>query len=309
MMPDSFQKTYRILLSVFLLCGFSLATGNTAETHIIIIVGPERHAPGSHEVAAGGRLMAHCLNHIDNMAGVRAQVFYQWPKDQAVIETASAVVFIGDQFPGERLKDSETAMRDLTAMADRGCGMVCVHYATGLGADDVAPDGDHPLLHWTGGYFATRCKHHQSVAKIFEAKITPSAPDDHPIRRGWSSFNIRDEPYTRNWFGSKGLAKGAVSLATVEFPPDDPKIETVAWAIERKDGGRGMGVTMPHFYRNWENNELRRFILNGIIWSAKREVPEKGVVTLLPDLKTFKPVSVDPKPRQPSVPKKKTQGK
>ena len=37
--------------------------------------------------------------------------------------------------------------------------------------------GDHPLLHWTGGYFATRCKHHQSVARIFEATIKPANRD------------------------------------------------------------------------------------------------------------------------------------
>ena len=66
---------------------------------------------------------------------------------------------------------------------------------------------------------------------------------------------------------------------------------------------------MPHFYRNWERAELRRFILNGIIWTAKREVPQKGVETTLPDLETFKPVSVDPKPRPPAVPKEKAKAK
>lgn len=31
-------------------------------------------------------------------------------------------------------------------MMQRGCGIVCVHFATGLPGADVAPDGDHPLL-------------------------------------------------------------------------------------------------------------------------------------------------------------------
>ena len=132
---------------------------------VAIVVGPEKHAPGTHETKAGGRLMAWCLNHMINRPGVTAKVFYSWPAKEDFLKNADAVVFIGDQFPGERLGESETAMADLKAMTAKGCGVVCVHYATGLGADDVAADGDHPLLHWTGGYFATRCNHHQSKAK------------------------------------------------------------------------------------------------------------------------------------------------
>ena len=56
---------------------------------------------------------------------------------------------------------------------------------------------------------------------------------------------------------------------------------------------------MPHFYKNWLNEDLRRFILNSIVWTAKREVPEEGVQTTLPALETFEPESVE------FVPKKK----
>ncbi len=289
-----------LLLSLF--AGTARTEESPSATKILIVVGPERHAPGTHEVAAGGRLMAHCLNHAENLASIEASVHYGWPRDGDVLASSGCVVFIGDQFPAERLGESARAMRDLGAMTARGCGVVCIHYATGLAAGDVDEEGDHPLLHWTGGYFATRCDHHQSVAKIFEATITPAAPKDHPIRRGWDTFTIRDEPYTRIWFGRDGLAEGAIPLATVQFPPDHPTTEIVAWAIERKDGGRGAGITMPHFYRNWEHEELRRFALNAIIWSARREVPEGGVQTALPDIATFEPVSVDPLPRKQANP-------
>lgn len=40
---------------------------------------------------------------------------------------------------------------------NRGCGIVYIHYATGLGAGDVKDDGEH----------------HQPVARIFEATINP----------------------------------------------------------------------------------------------------------------------------------------
>jgi type 1 glutamine amidotransferase len=197
------------------------------------------------------------------------------------------------------MPDAQRNLAQLGGMMARGCGMVLVHYSTGLRAEDVAEDGEHPLLHWTGGYFATRCKHHQSVAKVFpSATISPAAPA-HPVSRGWREFTVNDEPYYNNYFGRDGnrLMPGVTALATSMLPPESPKREIVAWSIERRDGGRGFGIVMPHFYRNWKDEDLRRFILNAVAWTAKLEVPSGGVSTTLPDLTTFTPESVEPKPR------------
>jgi hypothetical protein len=183
-------------------------------------------------------------------------------------------------------------------MMKRGCGIVCVHYATGLRAEDVAPDGEHPLLHWMGGYFATRCQHHQSVAKIYPAAtISPTAPG-HPVSRGWREFTLHDEPYINNYFGPDGNrpAPNVITFATSQLPPEAPKREIVAWGIDRPDGGRGFGIVMPHFYRNWRDDDLRRFIFNGIVWTAGLEVPAGGVQTARPDLASFAPASVEPLP-------------
>lgn len=182
-------------------------------------------------------------------------------------------------------------------MMQRGCGLVCVHYATGLRGEDVAADGDHPLLRWLGGYFANRtCPHHESIARIYRSATITPAPLEHPILRGWSAFTVHDEPYINNYFGKdqNKLAKNVTALATSLLPPEDPQPETVAWCVERGDGGRGFGVVMPHFYRNWGNEELRRLILNGIVWTAQRTVPFDGVVTRLPGMATFRPESVEP---------------
>ena len=272
-----------------------------APGRVAIVVGPSTHPPGSHEVQAGGRLLEHCLKNITGGPRLTADVFYEWPKDDAVRAAASTIVFIGDQFPPQRLPDAAANLAQLETMMQRGCGIVCVHYATGLAAGDVPPDGAHPLLRWLGGYFATKCAHHQSIAKIYEAAtITPAAPE-HPVARGWREFTLRDEPYIQNYFGPEGnrLAPNAIAFATSMLPPEAPQREVVAWGVERADGGRGFGIVMPHFYRNWTNEDLRRFILNGIVWTAKLEVPATGVQTTLPDLATFAPESVDPKPRVP----------
>jgi type 1 glutamine amidotransferase len=208
----------------------------------------------------------------------------------------SSVVFMGDLFPGETLEQPERVKTDLAAMMARGCGLVCVHYATGLRAEQVAEDGEHPLLHWMGGYFATRCKHHQSVARVMTATIEPG-DSQHPALRGWKPFTLEDEPYYNNYFGPQGLAKNVTALATSMLPPESPKKEVVAWAIEREDGGRGMGIVMPHFFRSWRVADLRKFVLNGVVWSAKIDVPAEGVESMLPDLATFQPGAVEPTPR------------
>ena len=279
------------------------ATAN-AETRVLIVVGPSTHPPGSHEVAAGGRLMKHCIESMENVPGVKADVVTEWPKDQAVLDAVSTVVFIGDQFPLARLPDAPANLASFGAMAKRGCGIVCVHYATGLRAEDVAADGAHPLLGWLGGYFATKCAHHQSIAKIYPAAtIKPAAPG-HSVLNGWREFTLHDEPYINNFFGGEGnaLLPGVTVLATSMLPPESPKSERVAWCIERADGGRGFGIVMPHFYKNWRIEDLRRFILNGIVWTAKLDVPPGGVKTAEPDLAAFAPASIEPLPPKPKVP-------
>ena len=60
---------------------------------------------------------------------------------------------------------------------------------------------------------------------------------------------------------------------------------------------------MPHFYKNWALDDLRRFILNGIVWTAKLEVPADGVMTTLPELTSFQPASMEPQPWPAKNPK------
>ena len=263
-----------------------------AGPRILVVVGPSSHPPGTHEVAAGGRLLKHCLESAAEPKGLKVDVITEWSADSKSLADVASVVFIGDLFPPEVMKDRDRIMADLTAMMTRGCGLVCLHYATGLEAKFVKEDGDHPLLHWMGGYFATRCNHHKSVAKVFkEATVEPAG--DHPVLRGWKAFELHDEPYINNYFGKDGPAKNVTPLATAMLPPDAPKKETVAWAVERGDGGRGVGIVMPHYYKNWNIDPLRTLILNAIVWTAKRDVPKAGVRTNLPVLETFKPAAVE----------------
>ena len=53
--------------------------------------------------------------------------------------------------------------------------------------------------------------------------------------------------------------------------------QTVAWVCERPDGGRGFGFTGGHYHKNWGNDNVRKLVLNAIVWTAKVEVPAKGI--------------------------------
>ena len=288
--------TRRRLLQTAAAVPLLASRSRAAEPRVLVVVGPTNHKPGSHEVAAGGRLVAHALEHMRNTPAMPADVVYEWPGKE-LRDRASTVVFIGDTFPANRLPNPERNLADLSEMMGRGCGIACLHYATGLLGEDVTEEGDHPLLRWLGGYFANRsCPHHESIAKIYEqATIEPAAPR-HPVSRGWKPFTLHDEPYINNYFGPNGNrpAANVTPLAVSMLPPDQPKRETVAWGVERPDGGRGFGIVMPHFYKNWGNDDLRRFILNGIVWTARVEAPAAGVETDPPDLSLFEPEALEP---------------
>lgn len=262
-------------------------------TRVLIVVGASEHPPGTHEVAAGGRLMKFALENASNIDSIRADLVMGWPDDTELKSAADSVVFIGDLFPPVRMPDSESVMTELGEMMERGCSIVCIHYATGLGQAHVGPGGEHPLLEWMGGYFATGCEHHQSIARIFpQAEIVPAA-DGHPVSHGWKPFTINDEPYIENYFGPADAPSRSrlIEFATSMLPPEQPKRQVVAWGVDRPDGGRGFAVVMPHYYRSWGNDDLRTLILNGIVWSAGRDIPADGVSVTLSDLTQFAPDS------------------
>ena len=78
------------------------------------------------------------------------------------------------------------------------------------------------------------------------------------------------------------------------------------WAYERPGGGRGVGFTGLHFHRNFQNDQLRKLMLNAILWSAGREVPARGVASHRPTEEEIEANQDYPKPlrkkRQPRAP-------
>ncbi|MBK67764.1 MAG: hypothetical protein CMP22_06500 [Rickettsiales bacterium] len=268
-----------------------------AEKNVLIVVGPSNHGPGSHEPEAGARLIKHCVESLENVHGINGTVTVTWPTAEQRAR-ANTIVFLGDTFPPNRFDDPVKNLAHLHEMMRRGCGIVCIHYATGLKKEDVSASGEHPLLGWMGGYFANPgSTHHQSYAKIFDNAVIKPATPAHPISRGWNEFGIRDEPYGNNYFGPNDNkpAPNVTVIATAMIPPEAPKREPVAWCVQRADKGRGFGIVMPHFYKNWSNDDLRTLIVNAVVWTAGERIPRKGVVSKKPDLTSFGARAVEAK--------------
>src|SRR5438270_163732 len=100
----------------------------------------------------------------------------------------------------------------------------------------------------------------------------------HPILRGVGPYRVREEFYYQLRFRPNDRRLKPVLRAEIPGAGE----QTVGWAVERADGGRGFGYTGGHFSDNWRVPEHRRAVLNALVWAARGEVPAGGVASKLP---------------------------
>lgn len=249
------QRTCLFLLAV----GFALPA---EPAKIILVAGKPSHGPGEHEFNAGTLLLEKCLRQNPGVDTILVKG--GWPGDESVFEGASTLVFYMDggvnhpMIAGNRLDTIGKLMK-------KGVGLVCLHYAVEVPKER----GGKEFLDWIGGYY----ERPYSQNPHNDVEVTQASPA-HPISRGWKSFKGRDEWYYLIRFRTNGPAP--IPILTTRLPVADPKTETIAWALERADGGRGFGFTGGHFHKNWGIQDFRRMVVNAILWSAKLDVPPDG---------------------------------
>jgi type 1 glutamine amidotransferase len=229
---------------------------------IVLVAGTPSHGPGQHEFNAGTLLLEKCLRQ---NKGVETTVIKGgWPEDEKAFDSARAIVLYmdgGARHPlimGNRLATMGKRMQ-------KGVGLVCLHYAVEVPKEN----GGAELLEWIGGYY----ERPYSQNPINDTAVTHASPK-HPISRGWKSFAGKDEWYYLIRFRPDD--KRVTPILTTRLPKEAPQNETVAWAVERADGGRGFGFTGAHFHSNWGIPDFRRMVVNAILWSAKVNVPARG---------------------------------
>jgi type 1 glutamine amidotransferase len=252
---------------------------------IVFLAGKKSHGPGEHEYEKGLALLKRALETSPNLppGSVRAELHANgWPSDPATLDDADAIVLFSDgsdhnesDHPllfGDRLDRLDRAMK-------RGAGLVALHYTLFVPNNRGGPQ----FMEWLGGYFDYQSGPGANgwYSKIQTATTTsvPAVPE-HPITRGLRPFPLREEFYYNLRFKP---GDGRVTPLLTTPLPGEVAPQVVAWAVERADGGRGFAFTGGHFHSNWQSSDLRRMILNAIVWTAKRDVPESvGVRSLLP---------------------------
>ena len=273
------MKLFHVVSALLLFAVVSSSNG--ADKKIVLIAGSPSHGYLEHEYRAGSLLFQKCLAGI---SGVNVLVASNdWPKDPSVLDGADAVVMFCTGGGGHPLARDGKRMQVIEALVGKGAGFGTMHY----GVEIPEFKGGQEFLKWQGGYFLTNW----SVNPHWTADFT-NLPN-HEITRGVKPFKIRDEWYYHMKFADKG-----VTPILAAIPPDgtrgregansshggNPEVqkhkgeaETVVWAFERPDGGRGFGFTGAHDHRNWSNESFRKVALNAILWIAKVPVPQNGV--------------------------------
>ena len=216
-------------------------------------------------------MLAKCVERHD---GVQAVVSEGWPQDAEVLDGVDAIVVYATP-AAEFLLDG--AHRDeVTAMLDRGVGLVTIHWASSVHEANLARLGP-TWMKYLGGTWVSNVGLHTGDSPL--KQLVP----EHPISRGWQEYDLNDEYYLDPTIGE------ATPLLRVTTPG---KTVVVGWAHERPDGGRAFATTLGHFYRNFQREPFRRMITNGILWTAGVEVPAQGADVALSD----EDLALPPKP-------------
>jgi type 1 glutamine amidotransferase len=282
---------------------------------LVLIAGKPSHPPGMHEFRAGTMLLEQCLKSVPNLVVDRHEM--GWVSDEKTFADADAVVIYADG-GGKHPAVVDGHLETLRKLMAKGVGFGCMHY----GVEVVAGQAGKEFQEWLGGYYENA----YSCNPIWDANYKELTK--HAVSQGVMPFNTTDEWYIhmrfRPAFGhgvlpaTDGAAKFAPILVAVpsDATRDGPYVapkgpyphiqaekgnpETTMWTLERADGGRGFGFTGGHFHANWGNDNVRKVVLNALLWVAKVEVPENGVASSVTaaELK----LNLDPK----SAPKSKS---
>jgi type 1 glutamine amidotransferase len=297
-----------LVLPVFALGALSLPEIADAQTKkILFLSGPKDHGgPGRHEYERDLRTLARSFETASNLSGVETEVIVgRIPSDLKAVEDAAVIVInsssdrhekeIHPLFPPDPLTngrgyDEETSaylkrLDDL--IKQRKIGVVIFHYA--LWAENWR--ARELYLNWTGGLWVQIGSKNpvDEWSMTFENK-------GHPILRGLKPWTYRDEVFSRFFLPTDArrtdLLKGTPKQDTAKIGP-----QTVAWAYERDDGGRGFVFGGVDFHDNMALEDYRRFLLNGIAWAAQIEIPKNGIQSPTPDVSDVSPAPASGMPR------------
>ena len=230
-------------------------------TKIVLLAGGFSKGGGEHEYFAGSSLLLGLLRQTPGVFPVLAQE--GWPKNDRLFEGAKAVVFYIDGGGKQPFLTPERLER-IGSLAARGVGIVHLHQVI-----DYPRTQTDRVLPWLGGVYVPQASARGHWDAVFERFV------DHPITRGVAPFKENDGFLYSLRFVDK-MAGVTPLLRTYPKGEVHGSDDVVSWAFERPGGGRSFTFTGCHAHSSWGLPGFRRFVVNGILWSAGLEVPPTG---------------------------------
>ncbi|MEJ0087351.1 MAG: hypothetical protein WDO72_16890 [Pseudomonadota bacterium] len=282
--------------------GLIAASAAFAEpTKVLFLAGERDHgAPGRHEYERDLRTLAQSFEKSTNLKDITTQVVVgKAPRDLALYRDVSVIVidsssdraenevhplFPQDPATNHRGYDAETAayLKSLDELIKQNkIGIVILHYATW--AENWR--AREYYLNWTGGLWV------QIASKNPQDDWAMKPLVRHPVLRGVKPWTYRDEIFCR-FLLPNDKRRTDLLLATPKADKFNVGPQIAAFAYQRDDGGRGFVFGGLDFRDNLALDNYRRFLLNGIAWAARREIPRAGVQSPTPDVSDVTPRAV-----------------
>jgi type 1 glutamine amidotransferase len=249
-------------LTLSLLLAAGPAFADPPRQVLLLYQGPDGHPPQTHEYELGTKILQHLLQKVPDLETTLVRADEPWKEGPQLLAKADgAVLFLSEGAAWlSRDKDRLEAFR---ALAKRRGGLVALHWAMGTkDAKDIKP-----FVELFGGCHGGPDRKYKVVST--EALVVDRM---HPLCRGLSPFKVRDEFYYQ-----LKLHKSAAELLPMVQVEIDGKLETVAWAWERPDGGRSFGFSGLHFHENWQLPEYRRLVAQAVLWTNRLPIPKDGL--------------------------------
>ena len=228
----------RIKLVLLFLLFAGVAAADEADTRKrILLIGQEKdkHPPATHEYIAGTLVMQRCLRQHPRLDLQVVQANGAWPEGNDLLADADAAVLFVAQ-GAQWLHEQPRRIEAFTKFAQRGGGLVCLHWAMGTKPAEYI----EPFRSLFGGCHGGPDRRYE----ILKSTVV-LADAGHPTVRGIQPFEVKDEFYFQLKFADAKPAPQPIWRISVDGTP-----QTVAWAWERPDGGRSFGFSGLHFHSN-----------------------------------------------------------
>ncbi|MGJ8678665.1 MAG: ThuA domain-containing protein [Akkermansiaceae bacterium] len=273
---------------------FILTITAASAQHVLFITGEESHTWGQHERRATSIILAAALENVDPEISTE-HVFVAtegWPT-QSQIDTADCI-FINTYGYSKHIVNSDTKMSQLEAHMNLGKGFASMSWSLAVNGSLANRWKNLIGANWSGS---------NRVATFNTESLYKPEVESHPVMNGLPDYHLNDEYF----FNFDKSTLGTISPILVHqgqnaaFSYDrsirgnDATDELIAngheflgsWCFRRAAGGRAFGHAGGRYYFNLAKDSFRTNLLNGIMWTMKKNIPASGYRSLTPSASTM----------------------